>query len=102
MERTVKTVTQIIKEIDDHIRECGGSYSRWYIGITSDYRERLFNDHNVNKDRNSWIYRDCGSEAAARKVEQFFLRKGCDGGTGGGDISTTYAYAYEKKDHTNP
>ena len=102
MEKTVKGVEQIIQEIDNYIRKYGGDYSRWYIGSASDPRDRLFNDHNVNKDRDSWIYRDCGSEAAARKVEQFFLRKGCDGGTGGGDISTTNAYAYKMNDHTNP
>ncbi len=102
MEGTVKNVAQIIKEIDDHIRESGGGYSGWYVGIASDPRDRLFNDHNVNKDKDAWVYRDCGSEAAARKVEKYFLDRGYDGGTGGGDISTTYAYAYKKKDHTNP
>ncbi|MFQ5714946.1 MAG: hypothetical protein ACE5GU_13020 [Candidatus Scalinduaceae bacterium] len=100
MQGTVKTVAQIIQEINDHIRKSGGGYSRWYVGIASDPRDRLFNDHNVNKDNDAWIIRDCGSETAARKVEKYFLDRGYDGGAGGGDSSTRYAYAYKKNTHT--
>jgi hypothetical protein len=102
MERTALTVTQIIQEFNNYIRNNGGSYSRWYVGIASDPRDRIFNDHNVNKDNDAWIFRDCGAETAARKVEKYFLDRGCAGGTGGGDSSTTYAYAYKKNTHTRP
>ncbi len=96
------TTNQIIREIDDHIRKCGGGYSLWYVGIASDPKDRLFNDHNVDEKNDAWIHRDCGSESAARRVEKHFLTKGCDGGAGGGDYSTKYAYAYKKKSHTRP
>ncbi len=102
MERIVLTVTQIIQEIDNHIHKCGGGYSRWYVGIASDPRDRVLNDHNVDENNDAWIVRDCGSETAARKVEKHFLGLGCDGGAGGGDSSTTYAYAYKKNAHTRP
>ena len=103
MQGTVKTVAQIIQEIDNHISKRGGGYSGWYVGIASDPSDRLFSDHNVNKDKeDAWIFRNCGSEAAARKVEKYFLGLGCDGGAGGGDSSTTYAYAYKKSAHTRP
>ena len=93
----------IIQEIDDYIRTIGGGYSYWYIGIASDPRDRLFNDHNVSKDNDDYIIRDSGSEVAARKVEKYFLNRGCDGGTGGGgDSSTRFAYAYKKNLHTRP
>ncbi|MDR4496483.1 MAG: hypothetical protein MRK02_00925 [Candidatus Scalindua sp.] len=100
MSRTVITIAEIIQDIDNHIHKCGGVYSRWYIGIASDPRDRLFNDHKVEKNNDAWIIRDCGSEEAVRRVEKYFLDRGCDGGTGGGDSATTYAYAYKKNAHT--
>jgi len=96
------TVESTILEIEAYIRKHGGRYSEWYAGIASDARGRLFNDHNVSENGDAWIYSDCGSATAARSVEENFLQKGCDGGTGGGDSTTKYVYAYKKNAHTNP
>ncbi len=90
----------IAAEIEAHIRQCGGRYGDWYAGVASDPRTRLFNDHNLSEKGDAWIYRDCGSDSAARRVEDNLLRKGCDGGPGGGDKSTKYVYAYKKNGHT--
>ena len=87
--------TQIIADIDAHIRNCGGTYSAWYCGIASDPRQRLFTDHNVDEKNGAWIIRDCGTDTAARRVEEHFLKKGCKGGGGGGDRTTRYVYAYK-------
>ena len=95
MQTAVKSLNQIAQEIDDYIHSGGGGYSSWYVGIASDPRARLFNDHNVNEMNDSWIYRDCGSDTSARKVEEYFIGKGCKGGTGGGDYTARYVYAYK-------
>jgi len=92
----------IISDFEAYMRNHGGRYPEWYAGIASDPKGRLFNDHNVSESSDAWIYRDCGSATAARTVEDYFLRKGCDGGTGGGDNTTRYVYAYKKNGHTNP
>ena len=84
-----------IAEIDAYIRQHGGVYSAWYVGIAADPRKRLFVDHNVNEQGDLWIYRGCGTETAARRVERYFLAKGCKGGQGGGDRDSRYAYAYK-------
>lgn len=89
------TQNRVISEIDEHIRKCGGGYSAWYCGIASNPRDRLFSDHNVSEKNDAWIFRDCGSDSEARNVEQYFLRKGCKGGDGGGDWQTKYVYAYK-------
>jgi len=99
---SVSTANQVVTEIDAYIRQGGGGYSAWYVGIASEPRQRLFDDHNVDKDRDAWIYRDCGSQVVARQVEVYFLQRGCQGGGGGGDSSTHYAYAYKMNAHTNP
>lgn len=91
---TVKTINEVIAEIDNYIQQCGGNYHDWYCGITSDPRQRLFDEHNVSEQNGHWIYKDAGSENAARRIEQYFLNKGCQGGGGGGDYASRYVYAY--------
>lgn len=95
MQTQVKFLNQIAQEIDDHIRNGGGEYPSWYVGIASDPHARLFNDHNVDENTGYWIYHDCGSDNSARKVEEYFINKGCKGGAGGGDNTTRYVYAYK-------
>ena len=89
-----EALNRVAGEIDAHIRQCGGNYRDWYVGIASSPRNRLFNDHNVDEKKSAWIFRDAGPESAARQIEKYFLDKGCKGCGGGGDASTRYVYAY--------
>lgn len=95
LKETIKT------EIKDHIRECSGSYSDWYVGIASDPKDRLFNEHNVDRENGTWIYRECESSSIAREIEEYFVELGTDGGFGGGDYTTKLVYAYKKTASTN-
>ena len=61
----------------------------------ADPKDRLFDDHNVDRENGRWIRRDCGTDTVARQVEASFHKKGCDGGPGGGDSNTKYVYAYK-------
>ncbi len=96
------TKQQIITDIDAYMRQHGSPNSTWYVGIASDVRDRLFNDHNVNEKSGVWIFRQAISSSVAREVEKAYLDAGCDGGSGGGDASTIYVYAYRKTNSTNP
>ncbi len=96
------TKQQIITDINTHMQQHGGSNSAWYVGIASDAGKRLFNDHNVNEKGDVWIFRQAISSSVARDVEKAYLDAGCDGGSGGGDASTTYVYAYRKTRSTDP
>jgi hypothetical protein len=89
------TKQQIIQEIAAHVQKCGGSYSQWYSGIAADAEARLFNDHNVDKQRDAWIYRQCASSSEARDIEDYFVQRGMKGGPGGGDSTTKSVYAYK-------
>jgi len=91
-----KTAQEAYNEILAHIQQQGGSFSSWYCGITENIQDRLFGDHKVPKKDHWFIHRHCVSSAAARKVEETLLNKGCDGGTGGGDTDTDHVYAYLK------
>jgi hypothetical protein len=92
---TVSTPQIAVIGIHNYIQNYGGPNSAWYCGVAAEPRQRLFVDHNVNQALDSWIYRDCGSDAMARAVEQYFLVRGCKGGPGGGDRTTRFVYAYK-------
>lgn len=69
--------------------------SRWYVGIATYPRDRLFHDHNVNERTGERIYLDAVSEQNARDTEKYLLDNyPFRGGTGGGS-NPRYIYAYK-------
>jgi hypothetical protein len=90
-----KTRAEITREMEDHVRSRGGAYSSWYVGVATDPEQRLFNDHNVSRENGYWIYRWCANSSDARGIEDYFIRKGMQGGPGGGDKDTSAVYAYK-------
>jgi len=84
----------IAQEVAAHIREQGGLLANWYVGIASDVNQRLFRDHNVPRDNHWYIYRKAVNDQDAREIEKYFLDQGCKGGSGGGDDSCSFVYAY--------
>jgi len=93
-----ETFDKITSFIDNH----SGNYTEWYAGIASDPEERLFEEHKVSKDSDFSIYQRCPNKQSAKGVEEALLKLGCDGGIGGGDESSVFAYAYRKSANTDP
>ncbi len=94
---------QVYDEIVAHIQKQGGAYSTWYCGIASDWVSRLFDEHKVPRKENYWyIARQCHNDNDARAVESALVTLGCDGGTGGGDQTSIFVYAYLKGTMTDP
>lgn len=92
----------IVNEIIQHVNKEGSHKSNWYVGIASIPRDRLFNDHNV-QENSWWIFRSAGNDFSARRIEKHLINTyGFDGGSGGGDSSTIFVYAYRKTHSTNP
>ncbi len=97
-----KSKQKIIDDIKSYMQEHGGDYSDWYVGISKDTNDRLFNGHGV-REKGVWIYRTAESSQTARDIEDYFVNTlGTDGGTGGGDETSNMVYAYKKAIHTNP
>jgi hypothetical protein len=88
------TTGQAQSDILAHMQKCGGALAAWYCGIASDPRDCLFNRHGVDEKNGTWIFRNCGTDTAARAVEQYFHSKGCKGAGGGGGPETRFIYAY--------
>lgn len=87
------TRNEIITAIQNYFR--GHTYSKCYVGITSNVEQRLFVDHNVTKNTGTYIWRTANTAAIAREVEQHFIDAGMDGG-GGGSRTARIVYAYKK------
>jgi len=96
------TTQEIIHDFDSHMKQEGNGYRNWYVGITSDPRARLFDEHQVSETNGWWIFRTATTTDSARAVEDHFLALGCDGGPGGGDTRTRCVYAYRKTFNTAP
>ena len=99
---TVASVQQVVRELEDYMAKCGGLPRDWYVGVAADPRARLFRHHNASEQQGAWIYRELRTDDESRQVERYFLAKGCEGGDGGGDWQSKFAYLYRKASYTNP
>ena len=89
---------QIIKRINERVGK--DTHSSWYVGIATNVENRLFGEHNVDKEHDGWIHCRADGERIAREAESELLNDyGYSGGIGGGD-HPTYDYAYKKNLHT--
>lgn len=88
----------IVQNIKNHADKDGSGYNNWYCGIAADPDSRLFDEHNVPREKGKawWIKENAGNEQDARDTEEYLLNIGFDGGSGGGDYSTIHVYAYKK------
>lgn len=97
-----ETKEELVSQFNDYMRQVGGRRSDWYVGISKDAKDRLFNGHGVKEVGDNWICGQASSSSDARDVEKFFLDLGLDGGDGGGDGTADEVYAYKKNIHTRP
>lgn len=98
----MSTEEEIKTAIKSYIARNKGAYSAWYVGVSEDARDRLFNGHGVHENGDAWILRTAQTSSIARTIEQHFLDLGTDGGPGGGDDNAKSVYAYKKNSHTRP
>jgi hypothetical protein len=98
-----KSKQEIIDDLKAYMKEWGGTWGSWYVGITADPRTRLFVEHKVNERSGRWIYRQAASNLIAREIEQYFINTlRTDGGPGGGDATARHVYSYKKTIGTKP
>jgi hypothetical protein len=89
-----------IMEILEFIYREGGDPKTWYIGVTNDPRQRLFDEHQVDYQNDAWIYRIASSEGEALQVQAYFLEFGLAEGEEGWQRGACVVYAYRK--HAEP
>jgi len=83
----------IIAAIEKHV----STYSVWRIGLTHDTKQRKHEwEEELGKKITTWYDWEANSLSDAQYIENHFIKKGMDGGTGG-DLSsykTVYVYIF--------
>lgn len=85
------TKKEIINSIESKVGS--SSYSSWTIGLTDDPVERKAAHKKDGKNVSSWEHWETDFEQVGRDVEQYFIKKGMKGGTGG-DTGAQYVYVF--------
>lgn len=84
------TEQEIMSAIEDHIgRRC----SSWTIGVTDQPNERKQEHERDRKNVSCWHQWDASTELVARRIERYFVDKGCKG-AGGGLGNANYVYIF--------
>ena len=94
----IKSKQEIYDAIVLYLFNNGGVFSDWFVGVTADPENRLFNEHKVNKEKGLWIYRkaSCLKDALIVK-EALVTSQKINAVSSTTNRSSVYVYAYKKK-----
>ena len=100
----IYSVQQIKYEILAYIKEFGGDFDDWYVGVSADPRQTMFKQHSVDQEDDIWLYKQALTFAACKTVQQYFLNTlNTDGdAVHHGDEDTDCVYLYKKSERTLP
>ena len=86
---------RIISEIVSYVKQSGGDFSSWYVGIADDARSSMFKDHGVDEASGQWIFENAMTESCARRTGmQLMDTYNMKGSLGSGGYSATSVFAY--------
>ncbi len=91
----------VIKRIETYMSKFEGDYSDWFVGITKNLDEGLFQLHKV-EETGIWISFGADTEEVAKKVERYFLDKKTDGNPKALEENTRIVFVYKKNSNTIP
>ncbi|MEH6357702.1 MAG: hypothetical protein V7745_01855 [Pseudomonadales bacterium] len=69
----VYSVQQIKFEIFGYVKEFGGQFDEWFVGISSEPKKTLSEVHGVDKESDIWLYKQALTFSACRTVQRYFL-----------------------------
>ena len=100
----VYSVQQIKYEILAYIKEFGGDFSDWYVGVSADPKNEMFNQHSVHEKDDIWLYKQALTFKACSTVQQYFLETlNTDGKPiANGNEDTDCVFLYKKSGRTIP
>ena len=78
MDYHIRDYRTVIKRIENYMSKFEGDYSDWYIGITKDLDEELFNLHKF-EESGIWISFGADTDEVAKKLEKYFIDKKKEG-----------------------
>ena len=101
MDYHIMDYNTVIKRIESYMSKFDGDYSDWYVGITKDLDEKLFELHKVDEN-GKWIAFGADTEEVAKKIQKYFLDKKTDGNPTQLEEDARIVYAYKKNSMTVP
>ena len=66
--------TEIIEDLEEHIRKTGGAAGEWWVGTAKDPRSSFFPKHLVADLGDGLVYREAFTASAAGAVVDHFVR----------------------------
>ncbi len=101
MDYHIMDYNTVIKRMQTYMSKFEGDYSDWYVGITKNLDEGLFQLHKV-EENSIWISFGADTDEVAKKVESFFIKKKTDGNPTELEEDTRIVYVYKKNSNTTP
>ena len=100
----IYSVQQIKFEILAYIKEFGGDFSDWYVGIAADPKSTMFQTHKVHQEDDIWLHKQALTFSACKTIQKYFLDiLKTDGEVvSAGDEDTDCVYLYKKSGRTIP
>lgn len=92
------SVQQIKYDLLAYMKEFGGGFHEWYVGVTEDAEQTLFEDHGLDRNQDLWIYRPALTGRATETVLRYFIDILHTAGDSPDQVSpgATFAFAYKK------
>ena len=101
MDYHIMDYNTVIKRMQTYMSKFEGDYSDWYVGITKNLDEGMFQLHKV-EENGIWISFGADTDEVAKKVESFFLNKKTGGNPTEQEEDTRIVYVYKKNPNTTP
>lgn len=100
----VYSVQQIKFEILSYMKEFGGDFNDWYVGIAADPKYTMFQKHSVHQENDIWLYKQALTFTACKTVQEYFLDilKTDGEAVADGNEDTDCVYLYKKSERTSP
>jgi len=95
----ILSVQQIKYELFAYMKEFGGSFGEWHVGVARDPLTVLAQVHGADPQRGLWIYKQALTSRAALTVRTYFVDKlgaGCDPLTDPVDEDCDCVYAWRR------
>ena len=99
----ILSVQQIKFEMLAYIKEFGGSFADWYVGVAAEPVRTLTEQHGLDPRLDIWLYKQALTARACGTIQSFFLRKlGTDGIDCPPAEDADCVYLYKKTHRTRP
>ena len=98
------SVQQIKFEMYKYIKEFDCEFRAWYVGIASEPKYQMRTEHNVDFEKDIWLYKQALSFIACQTVQRHFIDNlGTDGALiSSGNEDMDCIYLYKKSERTRP